>query len=153
MSKRFIRLKELNCNMSKNYSPSEEYLERNNKLQKNETYPTSTNGDGNQFGIYQSGLSNEIYLIGGSTIEAIYVKPSMKPHNCLEKLLLENGYSYSVYNQGVSGSQMQNIINVIINKLGNKQGSTLILTLPTNDSTVLRLKENYFGKKTSMANI
>lgn len=145
MSKRFIRLKELNCNMKKNYSPSKDYLEKNNKLQKNEIYPASTDENGNQCSIYQSDLDKEIYLIGGSTIESIYVRPSMKPHSCLERILLENGYSYSVYNQGVSGSQIQNIINVIINKLGNKQGSTLILTLPTNDSTVLRLKENYFS--------
>ncbi|WP_025652052.1 MULTISPECIES: SGNH/GDSL hydrolase family protein [unclassified Psychrobacter] len=145
MSKRFIRLKELNCNMEKNYSPSEAYLEKNNKLQKNEIYPVSTDANGNQFSVYKSRLDKEIYLIGDSSIESIYVRPSMRPHSCLEKILLENGYSYSVYNQGVSGSQIQNIINVIINKLGNKQGSTLILSLPTNDSTVLRLKENYFS--------
>ena len=75
----------------------------------------------------------------------MYVRPSMKPHSILQKKLLENGYDYSVFNQGVSGSQLQNIINVIINKLGNKQGKTLILTLPSNDAYVLGLKENYFS--------
>lgn len=87
----------------------------------------------------------DLYIIGGSTVESVYIRPSMKPHSCLEKILLEKGYSYSVFNQGVSGSQTQNIINVIINKIGNKQGSLVVLTLPTNDSTVLRLRDNYFS--------
>lgn len=145
MSKRFVRLKELNCNMRKNYSPSIEYLEKNEKLQKNEVYPTSTDENGNQFSVYKLGLEKEIYIIEDSTVETMYVRPSMKPHSILQKKLLENGYDYSVFNQGVSGSQLQNIINVIINKLGNKQGKTLILTLPSNDAYVLGLKENYFS--------
>lgn len=59
--------------------------------------------------------------------------------------MLERGCCYNVFNQGVSGTQTQNIINVIINKLGNKQDSVLVLTLPTNDATVLKLESNYFS--------
>lgn len=146
MGKRFVRLKELGCNVNKNYIPNDRYLELNPKLQSNEIYPTKTNDQGNQFSIWgQKNNEKSIYIIGGSTIESVYLRPSKKPHNYLEKILLERGCCYNVFNQGVSGTQTQNIINVIINKLGNKQDSVLVLTLPTNDATVLKLESNYFS--------
>lgn len=51
MGKRFVRLKELGCNVNKNYIPNDRYLELNPKLQSNEIYPTKTNDQGNQFSI------------------------------------------------------------------------------------------------------
>ena len=153
MTKRFIRLKELGSNINRNYIPSDLYLKKNNKLQKNEIYNTKTDIQGNQPSIWGSQSNKDIYLIGGSTIESIYVRSSMRPHSRLEKLLLKKGYNYSVFNLGVSGTQTQNIINLILNKLGNKQGSTLVVTLPTNDSNALGLEKNYFSDHWRYASI
>tara|TARA_R110002124_G_scaffold232701_1_gene397779 strand:- start:1596 stop:2774 length:1179 start_codon:yes stop_codon:yes gene_type:complete len=153
MTKRYIRLKELIPNADKIYTPSEKYLNSTNGLQKNEVYPLRTDYFGNQVSILERKSLNEIYLLGASTIESIYTKPSARPHNYLEILLLENGYDYSVFNLGVSGAHTLSIINTIINKLGDKKGSTLIVTLPSNDLSVLSFEKNYFNNHWRFASI
>ena len=145
MSKRYIRLKELMPNLSKNYIPSEEYLDLTDGLRRNEVYPIKTDAFGNQVSILERESINKIYLLGASTVESIYIRPSARPHTYLERLLLESGYDYSVFNLGTSGTHTLSIINIIINKIGNMKGSTLIITLPSNDLSVLSFKKNYFN--------
>lgn len=145
MSKRYIRLKELTPNMNENYVPSNDYLKATSGLQHNEIYPVKTDSSGNQVSILERESKNSIYILGASTIESIYIRSSMKPHTYLEHLLLENGYDYSVFNIGASGAHTLSIINVIINKLGNKKGSTLVITLPSNDLSILSFDKNYFS--------
>ena len=144
MTKRYIRLKELKPGLLNNYVPSDEYL-INTKLQKNEIYLAKTNSDGNQDSIWGFKSENNVFLLGDSSVESIYLRLSMKPQSILERMLLENGFEYSVYNLGVSGSQTLNIVNLIINKLGNKPGSTLVVSIPSNDEGALDLKNNYFS--------
>lgn len=153
MTKRYIRLKELIPNADKIYTPSDKYLNSTNGLQKNEVYPLRTDSFGSQVSILERKSLNEIYLLGASTVEAIYTKPSARPHSSLECLLLKNGYDYSVFNLGVSGAHTLSIINTIINKLGNKKGSTLIVTLPSNDLSVLSFEKNYFNNHWRFASI
>ena len=145
MTKRYIRLKELTPNTNKIYTPSDSYLDSINGLQENEVYSIKTDSFGNQASTLERDSTKKIYLLGASTVESIYVKPSARPHTCLEYLLLKNGYDYSVFNLGTSGAHTLSIINVIINKLGNKKGSTLIITLPSNDLSVLSFEKNYFN--------
>ncbi|MEN2751838.1 SGNH/GDSL hydrolase family protein [Psychrobacter sp. FBL11] len=145
MTKRFIRLKELKADLNKVYTPSEEYLEINTKLQSNEVYNVITNSECNQISTWEHESKDKIYLLGDSSIESIYTRATMRPHSILEKLILESGYNHSVINQGVSGAQSLNILNLIINKLGNKQGSTVIVSLPSNDSSVLSLEGGYYN--------
>lgn len=144
MSKRYIRLKELMPNLSKNYIPSEEYLDLTDGLRRNEVYPIKTDAFGNQVSILERESINKIYLLGASTVESIYIRPSARPHTYLERLLLESGYDYSVFNLGTSGTHTLSIINIIINKIGNMKGSTLIITLPSNDLSVLSFKKKLF---------
>ena len=146
MAKRCIRLKELTPNINKIYIPSEEYINSVDGLQKNEVYPIETDSEGRQFSVFGKRDNSEIYILGASTVESIYIRPSMRPHTILERLLLEEGYDYSVFNLGYSGSHTLSIINVIVNKLGNKKGSTLVITLPSNDLSVLSLEGNYFNE-------
>lgn len=145
MSKRYIRLKELGTNLCKIYEPTEKYLYNNPRLDKAEVFFIETNRDGNQTSIYKNKSPNKIYLIGGSTIESMYVRQSKRPHSILEKILLENGYDYSVQNLGASGTHLLNIINLIINKLGNHSGSIVVITLPSNDLGPLSYTEGYFS--------
>lgn len=145
MSKRSIRLKEIQPNLKKSYSPSEEYFQSTTGLQRNEIYPIETDSEGMQFSILARQESKDIYLLGDSTVESIYMRPSMRPHVSLDYLLLKNGYNYSVFNLGYSGAHTLSIINVLINKLGDKKGSTLIITLPSNDLSALSFEGNYFN--------
>ncbi|WP_218209063.1 SGNH/GDSL hydrolase family protein [Acinetobacter sp. F9] len=127
------------------YTPSSDYLENCPALQKNEIYEVRTNKDGNQFGVLGNVSKNKIFMLGASSIECLYLRPSKKIHSVLERFLLENQYDYEVNNLGASGSQSLNIINLLINKLYNKQGSTVILTLPSNDNGPLLYKDGYFS--------
>ncbi|MEN2751842.1 SGNH/GDSL hydrolase family protein [Psychrobacter sp. FBL11] len=153
MEKRYIRLKELKPNLLRNYIPNEKYLSSTNGLQDNEVYPLKTDSFGNQVSNLERESLNDIYLLGASTIESIYIRPSARPHNYLEYLLLKSGYDYSVFNLGVSGAHTLSIINVIINKLGDKKGSTLIITLPSNDLSILSFEKNYFNSHQRFASI
>ncbi len=94
-----------------------------------------------------------MYLLGDSSVESVYVRPTMKPHSLLEKSILENGFDYSVYNLGVSGAQTLNIINLTINKLGYKKGSKVVISIPSNDESVLNLEENYYSDDWRYASI
>lgn len=51
MTKRYIRLKELEPNLLRHYIPNEEYLSSTNGLQDNEIYPLKTDSSGNQVSI------------------------------------------------------------------------------------------------------
>ena len=145
MSKRSIRLKEIQPNLRKSYIPSEEYFQSTSGLQRNEIYPIESDSEGRQFSILAREESKKIYLLGDSTVESIYMRPSMKPHTLLDYLLLENGYNYSIFNLGYSGAHTLSIINILINKLGEAKGATLIITLPSNDLSVLGFEGNYFN--------
>ncbi|MBO1530419.1 SGNH/GDSL hydrolase family protein [Psychrobacter sp. F1192] len=151
--KRFIRLKELGLNLDKVYIPSADYLHTRDSLNSHEIYRVQTNSEGNQLSPWGSNSSKHIYLLGDSSIEAIYIRASMKPQSVLERLLLENRYDYKVFNLGVSGAQTLNIINLIINKLGNKKQSTVVVSVPSNDASTLRLKENYYSDDWRYASI
>lgn len=152
MFKRSIRLKEFLPNLNKAYTPTEDYL-KNANLQPNEIYLMRTNSEGNQYSIWKRESKNKIYIIGASSIESLYIRFSMRPHCILEKILLENGYDYSVYNLGFSGAQTLNIVNQIINKLGDKTGSKVIVSIPSNDYRVLTLKKNYYSDDWRTASI
>lgn len=91
MTKRYIRLKELTPNINKIYVPSEDYLNSINGLHVNEIYPVKTDSFGNQVSILERESISKIYLLGASTVESIYIRPSARPHTYLERLLLENG--------------------------------------------------------------
>ena len=146
MSKRFIRLKELRPNLNRIYVPDESYLVNRDKLNKKEVYTVNTNQDGNQISPWgYKLLEQEVYLIGDSSVESIYVRATMRPHSVLEKKLLSKGYSCNVYNLGVSGAQTLNIVNLIINKLGNKKGAVVVVSIPSNDASTLVLKDNYYS--------
>lgn len=145
MSKRFVRLKEIEPNSKKFYAPSEEYFELTSGLHKNEIYPMETDSKGRQFSILTRKEREKIYLLGDSTIESMYMRPSMRPHTSLDYLLLENGYNYSIFNLGYSGAHTLSIINILINKLGDEKGSRLVITLPSNDLSALSFEGNYFN--------
>ncbi|TCM68376.1 lysophospholipase L1-like esterase [Acinetobacter calcoaceticus] len=145
MIKRNIRLKEVGVNVNRVCEPSVEYLKNCPKLNKDESYYLSTDGEGNQFSVIGNKSNREIFLLGASTVESMYIKHSMRPHSVLEKILLENGCDYEVKNLGASGTQVLNIINQIINKLSQKQGALVIITLPSNDFGPLRYKQGYFS--------
>jgi hypothetical protein len=72
MTKRYIRLKELKPGLLNNYVPSDEYL-INTRLQKNEIYLAKTNSDGNQDSIWGFKSENNVFLLGDSSIESIYL--------------------------------------------------------------------------------
>lgn len=153
MQKRFIRLKEFKPNLNKIYMPSDEYLVSRKNLRKNELYTLRTDSEGNQRSSWGKTADKKIYLLGDSSVESIYIKPTLKPHSALEKMVLENGFDYSVYNLGVSGAQTLNIVNLIINKLGNKKGSIVVVSIPSNDASTLNLKDNYYSDDWRYASI
>lgn len=146
MVKRSIRLKEIGVSVNKFIEPSDEYLSNCPKLEKNEKFYLATNEDGNQFGVSGNRSDNKIFWLGASSVESMYIKYSLRPHVILENRLLENGYDYEVFNLGASGTQLLNIINLLINKLSNVGGSTVILSLPSNDNGPLLYKDGYFTK-------
>ncbi len=153
MQKRTIRLKELGTNINKLYTPTLEYLENCPLLKKNEIYEIKTDEEGNQYSIFGNQSENKIFLLGASTVECLYMGSSKKLHSVLEKTLLINGYNYEVKNLGTSGTHTLNIINLIINKLIDKAGSTVILVLPSNDEGPLQYEKNYFSSHVYHATI
>lgn len=153
MRKRFIRLKELRSNLNKVYTPADDYLSIRKKLQKNEIYTVRTDTEGNQASVWGYNSEKKIYLLGGSSIESIYTKSSMRPHCILEKNILEKLFDCCVYNLGVSGAQTLNIVNLIVNKIGNKKGSIVVVSIPSNDVSVLNLKDNYYSDHWRYASI
>ena len=153
MGKRFIRLKELKPNLNKIYTPSYGYLKSRERLIYNEVYTVRTDSDGNQISPWGAASDQRIYLLGGSSVESIYVKSTLRPHSVLEKTVLENGFSCSVYNLGVSGAQTLNIVNLIVNKLGDKKGSKVVVSIPSNDSSTLNLRDSYYSDDWRYASI
>ncbi len=153
MGKRFIRLKELKPNLNKTYTPSYDYLKSRDSLIENEVYTVRTDSDGNQISPWGSVSDQRIYFLGDSSVESIYVKSTLRPRSVLEKTVLENGFSCSVYNLGVSGAQTLNIVNLIVNKLGDKKGSKVVVSIPSNDSSTLNLKDGYYSDDWRYASI
>lgn len=153
MSKRSIRLKELGVKVNRVLTPSEDYLLKSPLPNKNEIYRIETNEEGNQFGVIGNKSSKKIYILGDSQTECSFVRHSMRMQSILEKNLLVNGYDYEVENLGVSGSQSINVVNLLINKLSNKQGSTVIVMLPSNDVGPLRYADGYFSNHKFYASV
>lgn len=153
MRKRYIRLKELRSNLNQIYTPADEYLVTRHKLQKNEVYVVRTDEQGVQSSVWGYKSKKSIYLLGASTVESIYIRSSMRPHCILEKIILAEMFDCSVYNLGVSGAQTLNIINIILNKIGNKKDSTIVVSIPSNDATVLSLLDNYYSDHWRYASI
>lgn len=153
MQKRFIRLKELEPNLNKIYTPSYDYLKTRKSLIGHEIYTVRTDSDGNQISPWGKVTDQKIFLLGDSSVESIYIKSSSRPHSVLERIVLENGFNFSVYNLGVSGAQTLNIVNLIINKLGDKSGAKVIVSIPSNDSSTLNLKDGYYSDDWRYASI
>lgn len=143
--KRSIRLKELGVRLNKIYEPAEDYLSSRPSLNKHEIYHVTTDIEGNQTGILGGENLREVFLLGGSTIESVYLRASKRPHSLLEIMLRSNGYPYVVKNLGVSGSTTIHLINLIINKLYNKPGALVAVSIPTNDLSSLCMENGYFN--------
>jgi len=152
-TKRSIRLKELKTNLSKVYEPSEEYLAKNPKLCPKEVFYVKTDNEGCQPSVFGNNSEKKLYLLGASTVESIYLRQSARPHSLIEENLLALGYDYEVKNLGASGATLLHILNLITNKLAKNPGNTLILTPPSNDSTCLTFKDEYWSDHWSYAAI
>jgi lysophospholipase L1-like esterase len=153
MTKRFIRLKELNADMDTFYTPADSYLDTAPLLRRNEIYHVCTDSEGNQPSAIRNVSKHKIWLVGDSTVESIYLRAGSRPHSLIERYLLVDGYDVEVMNLGVSGAQLLNVINLIINKLGGNPGTTVVVSLPINNVGPLSYVDGYHSRHWRHASI
>lgn len=87
-----------------------------------------------------------LYMLGDSFVESIYCREGKRLPDVVDKELCLRLPGFSVYNGGMSGSSLLNMLNLFINVIIPNQKSVTLL-FPGSISTACNLCENTFWNK------
>lgn len=114
---RYITLLEFQPGLSANIMPPSSYLEKTNGTLVAEQCRTVI--DANGFMVSDRPLSTDdkkVVLLGGSSIENLYIRDDARVLAQLEKSLADRGQGAKVYSAGISNAHLLHLVNILINK-------------------------------------
>ncbi|GGZ77658.1 hypothetical protein GCM10007161_06080 [Ignatzschineria indica] len=125
--------------------PPDSYYLTRPKLDKNKYYYFHTDEDGFIFNKINNAYDRDLILIGGSSIENLFVDADKRILKYLEDFLIDLKLDYNIKNAGTSGASLLHITNIILNKIVNKKNPVIFLFIPSNDSSILNLHNTYWN--------
>ncbi|MBS7820930.1 hypothetical protein J7552_06475 [Wohlfahrtiimonas chitiniclastica] len=143
--KRSIRLKEFNPSTKFIRIPPNSYYDTRPNLSKNKYYYFHTDEDGFIYNSIEKVYDRDLILIGGSSVENLFVDVDKRVLKYLEEFLFELGLDYNIKNAGTSGASLLHITNMILNKIVIKNNPIIFLFIPSNDSSILNLSHSYWN--------
>lgn len=114
---RYITLLEFQPGLTANIMPPTSYLEKTNGTLQQENARLVI--DGNGFMVSDRPLQQgdkKILLLGGSSIENLYIREDKRVLAGVESRLAEEEYDVKVYNAAISNSHLLHIVNLLLNK-------------------------------------
>lgn len=151
--KRSIRLKEVGASVRRLNFPPEQYLVGRVGLSTCYGYTFLTDSDGLALtALPVVSDDRDIFLVGGSSIEASYCDINKRASFLLQEKLLGIGVGNACYNMGASGCTSLNLFNSIVNKLIGRKGD-VIYFIPSNDVRAFEFKNGYVNRSKYFANI
>lgn len=151
--KRSIRLKEVGASVRRLNFPPQQYLVGRTGLSTGYGYTFLTDDDGLALTALPAALDDrDIFLVGGSSIEASYCDINKRASFLLQEKLLSVGVGNVCYNMGASGCTSLNLFNSIVNKLIGRTGD-VIYFIPSNDVRAFEFKKGYINRSKYFANV
>lgn len=144
-AKRFIRLKEFSPLTRFIRIPPSSYYETRPRLCDGRYYYFHTDSDGFIYNKIDNVFDRDLILIGGSSVENLFVDADKRVVKYLEDFMLDIDLEYNLKNAGTSGASLLHIINIIVNKIVKKKNPVVFLFIPSNDSSILNLHDSYWN--------
>ena len=151
--KRQIRLREFEKNDIINKSPSTVYVSKTRHLSNEISYRAQTDSNGYIVSGRKFNPTKEICIIGASLIENMFVRESHRWNTYLEKICLQNGRFYRMYNAGYSGATSLNILNTLLNKVFFDNFDTIIYFISSNDYSATAYERSYWNLTKNHSNL
>lgn len=134
---RFITLLEFQPGLTANIMPPSSYMERTNGTltQENSRIIIDANG----FMVSDRALldrDQKVLLLGGSSIENLYIREDKRVLAGLEKQLAQHDRPTKVYNAAISNAHLLHLLNILINK-GLALRPDVVVWFPTSGTDVL----------------
>ena len=119
-SKRYIRLKEWGLSQDTFKTPQDSYLEHTDGSLSCEPYHLQTDSagfirTGNTIPNPES--KRKIVMLGGSFVESLFSRETLRFPSQVEKILNEDGHPFQVLNGGYSGATLLHVYNIVLNKV------------------------------------
>lgn len=143
--KRSVRLKEYSPFTKFIRIPPKSYYITRPRFSKNKFYYFHTDNNGYIYNTVDKMYSKDLILLGDSSVENLFVDADKRVIAYLENFLISLGLDYNIKNSSVSGASLLHITNIILNKIAKNKDSTLFLFIPSNDSSILNLKDTYWN--------
>ncbi|MBE8608090.1 SGNH/GDSL hydrolase family protein [Psychrobacter sp. FME2] len=148
-----IRLREFEKNEIIHKSPSLNYVNKTRHLSNNISYRAQTDSNGYIISGRIFEPTKKICIIGASLIENMFVKESHKWNTYLEKIFLQNGNLYKIYNAGYSGATSLNILNTLLNKVYISDFDSIIYVISSNDYSATAYEKSYWNLTKNHSNL
>jgi lysophospholipase L1-like esterase len=148
MTKRFIRLKEMQPDLDVEYTPSPDYRAKVDSSLGFGPFRTRTDSDGfiktgNNFPNH----SRSLFFLGASFVESLYAHEATRFVSALERLFYSEGSSIRCLNGGYSGATSLQLMNVVINKIAPLAESQdwVIFFVPQSDADSVLTEHSYWN--------
>lgn len=135
---RHIRIKEFGIDAVLEKIPDSAYLEVTNDSLSHDTFVLTT--DSNGFIIDPNSLDGAdapIFVFGDSFVESTFVQQGRRFCDLLTRRMATAGTPRQFLNGGYSGATSLLLLNALINKVGYRKNSTVLLVLPSNDTLAM----------------